>query len=119
MNMPGLDFEIKFFAAAFNAEHGRFPVVTDLPVGMQERVGKLVFEYADYRDEHAPHWPDSLVYEAVMDDHWLGTLRPNGTDCSSFLLDYGLARQSGNNHEHSVEFAKDMEYSRSHRGGTK
>ncbi len=67
--IPSCDFGVAIWANRFFQRHQRKPTVSELPYGMQLRIGKKVFEYADYRDTHHRFLTDENLYEGCLSDH--------------------------------------------------
>ena len=74
------DICVCVWAMNYAAQHGRWPFVDELPWKGQVALGKKVFEYLDYRDEHRPDIPDDIVYEGCLNDHGIQRSFADGVD---------------------------------------
>lgn len=67
--LPKRDFDLLHWAAAFEGSFGQKPTVDDLLPKQKEALGKVVYEYLDWRDVHKYEATDSMCYIVALIDH--------------------------------------------------
>jgi len=87
------DQEVLAWTKQFELLHGHIPLVSQLPIKLQEKLGKKVFEYADYRDEHVPLMNDETCYTGCLMDHGVFRDRPDVFDWKRSERDFHLGRE--------------------------